>query len=282
MPVHMWAGQHPEPVQEIGGLWVNSLGRDLRPEDSLSVHSHTVSHCFTYLHEGQGEIVINNHHFNITTGDFIVLPKGYTISQFPDMEHPWAFYWISIDGPLTNALMNLFGWTNKFASFNIGTQTEFIDYFNRILDRIHELPYGRYHANSLGYQLLAYLGDLTCEHHEDKHYKPTSTINDIITYLGRHLHEPLTVDDIAAHFSLSHSQLARRFRIDAGMSPAKYLNELRIDRAKAMLFSNKPVSLIAEMIGIQDVNYFYRLFKHTTGLTPQQYRVKIVRPEKGC
>jgi YesN/AraC family two-component response regulator len=49
---------------------------------------------------------------------------------------------------------------------------------------------------------------------------------------------------------------------------------LRISKAKELLKNtDKSVVEIAELIGYNDSNYFFRVFKKNTGVTPQQYRV---------
>lgn len=49
----------------------------------------------------------------------------------------------------------------------------------------------------------------------------------------------------------------------------------RIDRSILLLqMTAKPVQEIAAECGIQDVNYFIKLFKKQTGLTPKLYRAR--------
>ena len=50
-------------------------------------------------------------------------------------------------------------------------------------------------------------------------------------------------------------------------------SKIRMDRAKIELEeSDRSVSEIAELIGYNDSQYFFKLFKRETGVTPQQYR----------
>lgn len=71
----------------------------------------------------------------------------------------------------------------------------------------------------------------------------------------------------------------RRFRQATGLSPLNYVQQLRIDRAKAQLEnSDLPVDEIGWKVGYEDVAFFNRLFKRVTGLTPGAYRQKFSIP----
>ena len=53
----------------------------------------------------------------------------------------------------------------------------------------------------------------------------------------------------------------------------QFILKIRIDRAKELLdFTDKSIADIAESSGFQDQNYFARIFKKITGVSPTQYR----------
>ncbi len=57
------------------------------------------------------------------------------------------------------------------------------------------------------------------------------------------------------------------------MSPREYILRLRILRARELLRDTDiPVQNIGDIIGIKDTNYFYRLYKAKTGISPALYR----------
>ena len=63
-----------------------------------------------------------------------------------------------------------------------------------------------------------------------------------------------------------------------GQSTVNYVTNLRISKAKDFLKkSDKSVVEIAEIIGYEDCNYFFRVFKKNVGMTPLQYREIYVK-----
>lgn len=99
-------------------------------------------------------------------------------------------------------------------------------------------------------------------------------------YVGRTItlvHYDLTADlslkSISAQLNVNPNYFATLFRKECGCTLTEYVNGQRIDRAFALLKkTGKPVQEIASECGFSDANYFIRLFKRRTGLTPNQYR----------
>lgn len=66
----------------------------------------------------------------------------------------------------------------------------------------------------------------------------------------------------------------RLFHDCLGMSPVKYINKLKIERAKELIRSGAgiyTVGQVAELSGFRELCYFYRLFKKEVGMTPSEY-----------
>lgn len=71
----------------------------------------------------------------------------------------------------------------------------------------------------------------------------------------------------------SHAYVCRMFREYLGMSPTQYINELRISYAENLLLNtDMEIVDISLEIGLENVSYFYDLFKRRHNLTPYRYR----------
>lgn len=83
----------------------------------------------------------------------------------------------------------------------------------------------------------------------------------------------ITVSGLALEASLSLRTFLRRFSAATGLTPISYIQQLRIEKARALLeHSRIPISEIAFQVGYQDASAFSRLFRSTTGLTAGEYR----------
>jgi transcriptional regulator GlxA family with amidase domain len=67
-------------------------------------------------------------------------------------------------------------------------------------------------------------------------------------------------------------QLRELFREELGLSPVRYLNRLRIERASALLHEDIPIWRVAELVGFPNANYFSRIFRSEKGMTPIEYK----------
>ena len=88
--------------------------------------------------------------------------------------------------------------------------------------------------------------------------------------------ENFSVADLAAYCFVSESRLHHVFTEKLGITPIKYRNQIRVERAAHDLrASSLSIEAIAEKHGFNSPTYFRETFKDYTGLTPKEYR-KIV------
>jgi transcriptional regulator GlxA family with amidase domain len=94
-----------------------------------------------------------------------------------------------------------------------------------------------------------------------------------IEWMTKNLAQPATIDGLANDMHVSYRTLNRHFIKIVGMSPLSYFQALKIERAKELLeCTSRDFEAITAGVGYEDVSSFRRLFKHSTGLSPAQYR----------
>jgi AraC family transcriptional regulator len=85
--------------------------------------------------------------------------------------------------------------------------------------------------------------------------------------------ETLTVSSIASTVGVHPVYLATMFRQNYRCTMGDYLRRIRVEYAcHQMASSNRPLADIALAAGFSHQSHFTRIFKHHTGLTPDQYR----------
>lgn len=101
----------------------------------------------------------------------------------------------------------------------------------------------------------------------------TSAIYPALTFIKNHLHDSITMKEMAALCHLSPSYFSRLFGRELGENFVSYVNRQKIQLAKSILRdTNKSVSQIASELSYQDSSHFINLFKRFEGITPQVYR----------
>lgn len=98
-------------------------------------------------------------------------------------------------------------------------------------------------------------------------------ISQALAYCSENLSHKVTLDEVAAVVQLNKSYFSQLFHKEMGISFGAYLETLRIQNARQILCSSGiPMSDVAEKAGFSNQNYFTKVFKKVTGLTPSQYR----------
>lgn len=106
---------------------------------------------------------------------------------------------------------------------------------------------------------------------------PRSAFSEVLEpYLQSRLHTELSVESLAKHFNLTPRTCLRKFQQIYHQSPQSYIQQLRVDRAKALLETTKlSFAEICEACGYQDSASFRKLFKRLAGVAPADYQKRF-------
>ena len=100
-----------------------------------------------------------------------------------------------------------------------------------------------------------------------------SRLMSVVTFVTENYARDIEVTDMAEHVLLSVSQLQREFSKNFGITPNRYLREVRVGVVRHLLRnSDLPLGTIATDCGFYDQSHMTRHFKASTGLTPLKYR----------
>jgi transcriptional regulator GlxA family with amidase domain len=98
-------------------------------------------------------------------------------------------------------------------------------------------------------------------------------IQSALDYAKRNLQTPLSVEKLAEAAHLSPRQFSRAFRAETGQSPAKAVEQLRVEAARVMLEQSRhPVDIVAAEAGFADSERMRRAFLRNVGQPPQAIR----------
>lgn len=96
---------------------------------------------------------------------------------------------------------------------------------------------------------------------------------DALAYIEQNFCRQLTVRQIAEACYLSQSRLFALFRSFLSITPMRYLNALRLEKAIGQLCMSTPsIQEIAAQCGFRSEEYFRQVFRQHVGVTPLEYR----------
>ena len=106
----------------------------------------------------------------------------------------------------------------------------------------------------------------------------SKSITMCIEYVYNHIHDRITIEDLAAYTDLSPSYLSRLFKKELGISVSDYIREKKIDKAQNLLkYSDFTPVEIANYLSFSTQSHFIQAFEKMVGMTPKKYRDRYYR-----
>lgn len=120
------------------------------------------------------------------------------------------------------------------------------------------------------------ISELALEIQEQIRNETDGIIPKVLTYLNNNYSKDINLDDAAKSVNMSYHYLSKIFKDEVGKNFVDYLTELRIEKSMKFL-ENLSMSIkeVSHSIGYNDPNYYCKIFKKVTGMTPTEYRSAI-------
>jgi AraC family transcriptional regulator, L-rhamnose operon transcriptional activator RhaR len=256
-----------------------------REEESFDtvIHAHDFWEI-AYISEGRGVHLSGGSTTKVSKGDLFMIPIGVSHVFRPnslDEKEPLIVY---------NCIIALEELKNFLQSYPGGKELEdllklkewkrYHDKSGRFFDLFQRMHF-EYLANLSGREAKIYNGLMElliffyCE--ENRTYnestKTENYIQKVFSIIHSDYHLPLRVKDMAAKMGIGERQFQRIFHLQTNMTFKDYLQGVRINNASRLLVNtNRKVIDIASAVGYQDLQYFNKLFKEKTGMSPSEYR----------
>ena len=95
----------------------------------------------------------------------------------------------------------------------------------------------------------------------------------IVQYINDNFTEPIDMEQLSRDYGISSRYIRKKFMEEIGMNSSQYINTLRVNKAKELLWNfSLNITDIASMTGFGNSQYFCRIFKSFTNMTPAGYR----------
>ena len=278
------------PDDDLWGIAVSGAGQALAaPNRPYPPVGHPADHAFdwqtgrilhgfqiVFIAEGQGRFESRQAGEQaIHAGDaLLVFPSVWHRYQ-PDPATGWFERWVELDGPSVRRLLGagLFDATRPVLTVRDPRR------FSRLMDELLELvrsaePGAREEAGAIGHLLLAQLQALPGA---GKRASPgAGMVAAAERLLAENIEDPVPIPALARHIGVSYSYFRREFKARTGLSPKRYLQRMRLERARRLLGSTvESLDQIAERVGFSSAFHLSAEFKKEFGLPPRDWRRQL-------
>lgn len=252
--------------QENGYFWDCRL----RDETDVFVFQYTLSGCGEIKINGKTHLLPEQHAF------MIKLPENCQY-YIPPASDDWKFIFITLAGEEVRKCWEYTTSTHGHV-FQIALKKRIIQ---QIFAIYNDVENGQlldiYQVSQKAYEFL-----ISCYRHfetrvDSVFVNPPHDVEMALHYIKENFTEPINIDDISLHTGVSKSHLSRKFKTHTGYSLLNYVNKYRIEQAIYLLqHTRKTIKEISIDVGFIDPNYFCKVFRKTTGVSPNSTRKKKI------
>ena len=103
-----------------------------------------------------------------------------------------------------------------------------------------------------------------------------SKIEKITAYIEHNWNQDLSLELVAEQFAMHKVYLAKIFKKEVGCSVNEYIRTTKTSKAKQLLEQRSlKINTISQMLGFNNTQTFYNVFKGCVGLSPSEYREQL-------
>ena len=282
------------PRDKSWGLAVTTAGfQHVRPGESYPLSTHPEGYRFQenrrriineyqlyYITRGAGYFESAScSRTRIEAGMMFMLFPGEWHSFAPDPETGWDDHWVGFNGSFMDDKIRNGFFTFRNCVFKVGVNESMIETFHEILDIASDEKKG--YQQLIASLAISLIGRI---HYEDINHTNGDTyivrvINQAKTVMREDMdNQPL--EEIAQSLGISYSLFRREFRKKCGISPGQYRLELKLTKAKELLYStNMSIAEISSMLHFECIGQFSTFFKKRTGMPPHEFRKQGVKKD---
>ena len=201
--------------------------------------------------------------------DVIVLPPNTPYVQALTESNELNYLWVHFTGNNVESILSQFE-IRKFPFINKVSQSNHLQTrFQRLFDCF--IKNDEFMERDLCASLEKLLIELARAIREND--KPRVSLSKSLSYINNNFNTQIKIPDLAKMESLSMTQYNLHFKNQIGMPPTRYIITLRMDLAKELIeSSNLSLVQIASMCGYEDYNFFAKVFKKHTGVSPKRFK----------
>ncbi len=240
--------------------------------DYYTVRDSKPVYLLLYTLSGGGTVRTAERMRHLTAGDAVLLDCRRFHEYRTVSNEPWCFHWIHFDGSSMEAYASAL--SDDLSVVEVNEKLR----MNRYFEELHALvpEASNYSKGARITELIASILLLLVNSRFGGGSEPEpgrDAVSTACRYIEDNLSKEITIDGLAELVHLSKFYFIRLFKKFMGVSPYRYVQITRINRAKELLLSTDyRINEIADMTGFTNATRFTKLFSEMTGTTPTRYR----------
>ena len=259
------------PLQTLRGIGMHHItSHDYHWDNRVRKNSYVL---LQYTISGKGSFQTPDHTYPQQAGDlFLVQVPGDSQYSLPDDSEYWDVLYLEFSSECLPLLYHIH--LSCGPAFHLEASSTLPEQMKQLYaDAISNQLASVFDNSKAAYAFLLDLADYALENPALSSPRVTLAKN----YLdSNYYNTDLNLDEVADAVGLSKYHLCREFNHLYGISPGKYLANLRLQKSCALLLQNRQhtIAEIASMVGFSNDNYFCKVFRKAFGTTPTQYRLQ--------
>ena len=259
------------PLQTLRGIGMHHItSHDYHWDNRVRKNSYIL---LQYTISGKGSFQTPDHTYPQQTGDlFLVQVPGDSQYSLPDDSECWDVLYLEFSSECLPLLYHIH--LSCGPAFHLEASSTLPEQMKQLYaDAISNQLASVFDNSKAAYAFLLDLADYALENPALSSPRVTLAKN----YLdSNYYNTDLNLDEVADAVGLSKYHLCREFNHLYGISPGKYLANLRLQKSCALLLQSHQhtIAEIASMVGFSNDNYFCKVFRKAFGTTPTQYRLQ--------
>ncbi len=232
-----------------------------------------------YIINGKGKFESNTSgEQSVCAGDLFILFPDIWHRFCPDKVTGWNEYWIEFNGELIDYLRREKFLDSKQPVISVGLEGEIMNNFLKVIQLMNEEELNlQYSVSGILFQILMQVISKKKFNSGDE-TGIESKIKQAKLIILEEMDKLIISESIAEKTGLGYSLFRKEFKRYTGFSPGQYQIQLRIQKAKNLLsITDLSVKEIAYQLGFGSNNYFSRIFRQKTGMSPSNYRLRNLR-----
>lgn len=248
---------------------VTSCGITYRNKDYYVTTKNPERNLIDYIVDGKGHIECEGKLYNVSKGDTVIIRSRVGVKYYADNDDPYIKLWFTATGRFVEQTLELLMKNEKV----VVAKKDSYDIIEKLLKSVEEAGTDAKRDVHTFMDIIYLLFNPGQTEPNKALPDEADLIDKIRSYFDLFFTDGVTVEDAAAHFSVSQRYLIEQFKRKYNNTPHKYITEKRMARAKELLLaSNCTVSEIADHLGFCEPGYFSKVFTRETGMSPNEYK----------